>query len=57
MKIKVIAEDGTEQEYEIIIHKYSKTEDNTSNTITLGILGLAGYGIYNLINKKKAKQE
>ena len=57
IKIKVIAEDGTEQEYEIIIHKYSKKDDNTSNTITLGILGLAGYGIYNLINKKKAKQE
>ena len=58
IKIKVIAEDGTEQQYEITIHKYTQVEDTISNIIVFGIFGGIGYGIYYIIkkiNKKKAK--
>lgn len=58
INIKVIAEDGTEQQYEITIHKYTQVEDTISNIIVFGIFGGIGYGIYYIIkklNKKKAK--
>ena len=58
INIKVIAEDGTEQQYEITIHKYTQAEDTISNIIVFGIFGGIGYGIYYIIkkiNKKKAK--
>lgn len=53
INIKVIAEDGTEQKYELIIHKYSEQTNIISNIITVLFIGLSGYGIYYLINKKK----
>lgn len=55
LKIKVIAEDGTEQIYEIIIHKYTHTEDIIYNTISLALLGGLGYGIYFIIKKIRRK--
>lgn len=58
INIKVIAEDGTEQQYEITIHKYTQAEDTISNIIVFGIFGGIGYGIYYIIkklNKKKVK--
>ena len=57
INIKVIAEDGTEQQYEIIIHKYSKSADTISNIIVFGIFGVIGYGIYSIINKKNKKKK
>lgn len=51
--IKVIAEDGTKQEYKITVYKYSKAEDIIYTTIGLGILGGSSYGIYKISKKKK----
>lgn len=51
LKIKVIAEDGTEKEYEIIIHKYTKSEETISTILGLAIIGGMGYGIYYVIKK------
>lgn len=51
LKIKVIAEDGTEKEYEIIIHKYTKSEETISTILALAIIGGMGYGIYYVIKK------
>lgn len=56
LKIKVIAEDGTEKEYEIIIHKYTKSEETISTILGLAIIGGMGYGIYYLVKKKKRKK-
>ena len=53
LAIKVIAEDGTEQEYKITIHKSTQTEDAIYTTIGLGIIGGSGYGIYKLKKKKR----
>lgn len=53
LKIKVIAEDGTEKKYEITIHKYTKTEDIISTVLTFVMLGGFGYGIYFIIKKGK----
>lgn len=53
LKIKVIAEDGTEKEYEIIIHKYTKAEDIISTVLAFVLLGGIGYGIYFIIKKGK----
>lgn len=57
IKIKVIAEDGTEQQYEITIHKYTQVEDTISNIIVFGIFGGIGYGIYYIIKKLNKKKE
>lgn len=51
LKIKVIAEDGTEKEYEIIIHKYTKSEETISTILGLAIIGGMGYGIYYVVKK------
>lgn len=51
--IKVVAENGIQQEYKITIYKYSKTEDIIYTTIGLGVLGGSGYGIYKIAKKKK----
>lgn len=51
LKIKVIAEDGTEKEYEIIIHKYTKSEETISTILGLAIIAGMGYGIYYVIKK------
>ena len=44
---------GTEKEYEIIIHKYTKTEDIISTILAFALLGGFGYGIYFIIKKGK----
>lgn len=51
--IKVNAEDGSEQEYKIIVYKYSKVEDIIYTAIGLGIIYGTGYGIYKIIKKRK----
>lgn len=53
LKIKVTAEDGTEKEYEIIVHKYTKAEDIISTVLAFAMLGGIGYGIYFIIKKGK----
>ncbi|MBQ9853511.1 MAG: cadherin-like beta sandwich domain-containing protein, partial [Bacilli bacterium] len=55
LNIKVTAEDGTEQNYEIVIHKYTKAEDTISTILAFAMLGGIGYGIYYLIKKFKNK--
>lgn len=52
LKIKVIAEDGTEQIYEITIHKYSHAEGIISVIISFVLLGSIGYGIYFVIKRR-----
>lgn len=56
IKIKVIAEDGTEEIYEINIYKYSKIEDAIYTILGLGFLGGTGYGIYRVGKKIKKKK-
>ena len=56
LNIKVIAEDGTEQNYEITIHKYTKAEDTISTILAFAMLGGIGYGIYYLVKKIKRKK-
>lgn len=56
LEIKVIAEDGKEQIYEITIHKNSKVEDAIYNLTFFGIFGIIGCGIYYLIPKIKEKR-
>lgn len=51
LKIKVIAEDGTEKNYKIIIHKYTKSEEIISMILGLVIIGGMGYGLYYFIKK------
>lgn len=51
LKIKVIAEDGAEKEYKIIIHKYTKSEETISTILGLAIIGGMGYGIYYVVKK------
>lgn len=51
LNIKVVAEDGTEAEYKITIHKYTKTEEIIYTILALAILGGIGYGIYYVIKK------
>lgn len=51
LKIKVIAEDGTQEEYEITIHKYTKIEETISTILGLAIICGIGYGIYYTIKK------
>lgn len=52
LKIKVKAEDGTEQIYEITIHKYSHREGIISIIISFALLGSIGYGIYFVIKRR-----
>lgn len=53
INIKVIAEDGTEQKYEITVHKYTKTEETITTILAFGVIGGIGYGIYYCIKKGK----
>lgn len=53
LNIKVIAEDGTEQKYEITVHKYTKTEEIITTILAFGVIGGMGYGIYYCIKKGK----
>lgn len=53
LEIKVIAEDGSEQVYNVVINRASKTEDTISTILGLGIVGGSGYGVYKLVNKRK----
>ena len=57
LKIKVIAEDGSEQNYEITVHKYSKVEETISTILAFVFLGGIGYGIYYLIKKVKNRKK
>lgn len=56
LNIKVIAEDGTEQNYEINIYKYSKFEETIYTLLCLGIIIGIVYGIYKFIKKIKSKK-
>lgn len=51
IKIKVIAEDSSEQQYEINIHKYTQIEETISNIAVFGIFGVIIFGIYYIIKK------
>ncbi len=53
LEVKVIAEDGSEQIYNIVINRASKTEDTIANVIGYGLAGGAGYGVYKLVKKRK----
>lgn len=53
LEIKVIAEDGSEQIYNIVINRATKTEDAISTILGLGIVGGSGYGVYKLVKKRK----
>ena len=55
LKIKVIAEDESEQEYEITIYKYSKMQDVVFTIISFAIVGGIGCSIYFAIKKSKKK--
>lgn len=49
--IEVKAEDGTKQNYEIVIHKYTKVKDTISTILAFAMLGGIGYGIYYIVKK------
>lgn len=53
INIKVIAEDGTKQQYEIILHKCTKSEETITTIFSFGIIGGMGYGIYYCVKKGK----
>jgi len=53
LKIKVIAEDGSEQIYEITIYKYSKIEEIIYNILAISFIGCFIYGIYFVVRKIK----
>lgn len=55
LKIIVTAENGSKKTYEVIIHKYSKSEETNSLFGGLLILGVFGYGIYIFVKKIKSK--
>lgn len=57
INIKVIAEDGTKQNYKINIYKYSKAEDVIYTILGCGFLIGIGYGIYYIIKKIKCKKK
>ena len=49
--IKVIAEDGTEEKYKIIIYKYTASEETTSLIVGLGLIGGMSFGTYYVCKK------
>lgn len=55
LKIKVIAEDGSEQVYDIIVHKSSKAEDIISTILALLTFGGMIYGVYFIVKKIKER--
>lgn len=56
VKFTVIAEDGTEEVYELTVEKSTKAEEVTSGVLSIGLIGGAGYGIYYAVKKKKGKK-
>ena len=46
LTIKVIAEDGTIENYEVTIHKNTQTEETIGIVLSFGIIGGMGYRIY-----------
>lgn len=56
INIKVIAEDNSEQIYEINIYKNSKFEESIYSSLTYGIIGSSFYCFYQIIKKLKAKR-
>ena len=55
MKFLVTAQDGTQETYEITIHKYSFAEEAIITILSFAILGGIGYGIYYFVKKRKKK--
>lgn len=55
LKIKVIAEDGSEQVYDIIVHKSSKAEDIISTILAFLTFGGMIYGVYFIVKKIKER--
>lgn len=55
LNIKVTAEDGSKQKYEITIYRYSKVEEVIYTILGFSIIGGIGYGIYYFIKKIKNK--
>lgn len=53
LKIKVIAEDGSQQIYSIVINRATKAENNISNVVGYGLACGVGYGVYKLFKKRK----
>lgn len=53
LTIKVIAEDGTIENYEVTIHRNTQTEEIVGIVLGFGIIGGMGYGIYYAIKKVK----
>lgn len=49
----VIAEDGTENQYHLIINKKNKLEEITINIIGIIVVGVTGYSVYYFITKLK----
>lgn len=46
LEIKVAAEDGSSDTYQLIIHKYTKTSDLLSTIFSIVFVGVLGFGIY-----------
>lgn len=55
LNIIVIAEDGTNQEYQIIIHRFSKAENVLYSILSILFIGGIGYGVYYVVKKIKCR--
>lgn len=53
LKIKVIAEDGSNQIYNIVINRATKSEKSISTIVGLGVIISLGCGVYLLVKKRK----
>lgn len=53
VKFKVIAEDGTERVYKLIVDKSTKAEEIADGMVSIGVIGGIGYVIYYVTKKKK----
>lgn len=51
----VKAEDGTETKYELTVNKSTKTDEIMNAILGLVIMGGIGYGIYDIVKKRKKK--
>ena len=53
LAIRVIAEDGTNQVYDITIHKYTKMEEMASGIVAIVVILGVGLGIFYFVKKKR----